>query len=437
MEEEEDVDEVKDYIESKGGTFILKYQEKSGKQSRWFVDYFCDNGHENVHKRADSLKKGWCARCTTNTIEDAHNLAKSLGWKFLSTEYINSSTSYRWECEFGHQFNSVYTNVHSGKGCKQCLTYSFEDIKKIIEDKGGKCLTDPSSYTNLNSRVELSCGDGHTWETSALCLRRGTWCTECNIYMSERTCRKIIEYIYGQPFNKQRPDWLLSDQGTRLELDCYNGDLKIAIEYNGGQHEKITYFHKTQAELDKRQKDDATKVTTCHALDVTLIVVPHTVKYEDLYAYIRQRCPNLPANTPLQIDYKVLGLTGYGSEKIKEINEYLLTKYGGGTVVSDNYVNNHTNLKCKCVNGHEVKTTFSILLSGTFCKECTLNKASSTFYEKNIKPFCDKNGFKMIGIYKNAKTTMEWKCNTCDTLLSKSQWDGFKNRAVKCHKCHS
>ncbi len=436
MEDEEEIDEIKDYIESQGGTFILKYQDRAGKQLRWFVDYFCENGHENIHKRTDSLKRGWCAPCTTNTIEDAHKLATSLGWKFLSAEYINSKTSHLWECEFGHQLKANYNNVSYGKGCKQCLTYSFADIKKIIEDKGGKCLSDPSSYSDLKSRIKLSCGDGHTWETSAVCLRRGTWCVECNIYLSERTCRKIIEYIYGKPFDKQRPEWLVSDQGKRLELDCYNEDLKVALEYNGEQHDKITYFHKTQAELDKRKRDDESKVTICQNKAVSLIVVPHTVKYEDLYVYIRERCPNLPPNTPLQIDYKVLGLTGYGSEKLKEINDYLLKKYGGGTVLSDNYVNNYTNLKCKCINGHEVTTTWSILQSGTFCKECTLNKASSKFYDSVVKPYCDKNGFKMVGTYRNAKTTMEWKCVQCDLLLSKSQWDRFKNRVIKCHQCY-
>ena len=53
----------------------------------------------------------------------------------------------------------------------------------------------------------------------------------------EKITRDIMEKIYGVPFNSIWPDWLRNPEtGENLELDCFNEDLKIAVEYNGEQH---------------------------------------------------------------------------------------------------------------------------------------------------------------------------------------------------------
>src|SRR5690348_6310742 len=65
----------------------------------------------------------------------------------------------------------------------------------------------------------------------------------------EKECRRVLEEIYGKSFTKVRPKWLKNPEtGRNLELDCYNEELKIAVEYNGEQHYKWPNFTKQSQE---------------------------------------------------------------------------------------------------------------------------------------------------------------------------------------------
>ena len=63
----------------------------------------------------------------------------------------------------------------------------------------------------------------------------------------EIECRKVLEEIFNRPFKKHRPNFLnnpVTGGMFNLELDCYNDDIGLALEYNGIQHEtkKIEFF---------------------------------------------------------------------------------------------------------------------------------------------------------------------------------------------------
>lgn len=110
----------------------------------------------------------------------------------------------------------------------------------------------------------------------------------------ERKCREILERIYkGKKFNKIRPDWLRNPKTNRnLELDCYNEELKISLEYQGAQHTHFTpFFHKTEADLQKQIERDNFKKKKCEELGITFITVPFSVEYKDLEKYLRDRLP--------------------------------------------------------------------------------------------------------------------------------------------------
>ena len=107
----------------------------------------------------------------------------------------------------------------------------------------------------------------------------------------ERECNRVIEEITGKKFNKIRPDWLENPEtGYNLELDCYNEELGIAVEYNGEQHYKYpNAFHKSEEEFKSQTKRDKLKKELCDKRNVKLIVVPYTVKLNEIENYIKQQ----------------------------------------------------------------------------------------------------------------------------------------------------
>ena len=105
----------------------------------------------------------------------------------------------------------------------------------------------------------------------------------------ETRCRIILEKLFKSPFITIRPDFLKYDKtGKNLELDMFNQDLMIALEYDGIHHRKYTeFFHKSEQDFIEQKERDNFKEEKCKELGITLIRVPDTVKYEDLEIYIK------------------------------------------------------------------------------------------------------------------------------------------------------
>lgn len=104
----------------------------------------------------------------------------------------------------------------------------------------------------------------------------------------ERICRATLENIYGVPFPNIRPDFLINPEtGARLELDCYNKDLGIAVEYNGEQHYKFpNRFSKTKKDFINQVRRDMLKAELCDRNKIYLITVPYNVPHDMIPGYI-------------------------------------------------------------------------------------------------------------------------------------------------------
>ena len=112
----------------------------------------------------------------------------------------------------------------------------------------------------------------------------------------ETECRRVLELIFNRKFDKDRPDFLrnpVTGGDFNLELDCFNSDLKIAVEYNGIQHyQYIPFFHKNkEAFLNQKYRDDM-KRRICKENGILLIEVPYTIKIEDIKGFIEKSLMN-------------------------------------------------------------------------------------------------------------------------------------------------
>jgi len=109
----------------------------------------------------------------------------------------------------------------------------------------------------------------------------------------EAECRRVLQKIFRRSFNKARPDFLrnpVTGGMNNLELDCYDEDLRLAVEYSGIQHYKyIPFFHRNkEAFLNQKYRDDM-KRRICGDNGITLIEVPYSVKTKNIESYLTDR----------------------------------------------------------------------------------------------------------------------------------------------------
>ena len=105
----------------------------------------------------------------------------------------------------------------------------------------------------------------------------------------EAECKRCVEAITGHPFEKSRPDFMFNPvTKENLELDLFNYDLKIAIEYNGKQHYEYNKFmhNNSKEKFHAQQYRDRIKRDACKKLGIYLIEVPYTVKIDDIHNFI-------------------------------------------------------------------------------------------------------------------------------------------------------
>jgi hypothetical protein len=97
----------------------------------------------------------------------------------------------------------------------------------------------------------------------------------------ERRCREVLQKVFNKPFPNCRPDFMFNGvTGENLELDMFDYDMKLAVEYNGQQHYKYTPFMhgNTKEKFYAQQYRDRMKKDACKKLKINLIEVPYTVK---------------------------------------------------------------------------------------------------------------------------------------------------------------
>ncbi|MDB4726515.1 hypothetical protein OAF54_03670 [bacterium] len=117
----------------------------------------------------------------------------------------------------------------------------------------------------------------------------------------EIECKRVLEKLFNKPFNKIRPNYLRNPvtstkaSSHNLEIDCYNDELKLGVEYNGRQHyEYVPFFHRNKDAFYNQKYRDELKRIYCKENGIKLIEVPYTVKVPDIENYIIKQLPSNP-----------------------------------------------------------------------------------------------------------------------------------------------
>lgn len=107
----------------------------------------------------------------------------------------------------------------------------------------------------------------------------------------EKECRRVLENLFRKKFPNHRPDFLnnpVTGGIHNLEIDCYNAELNLGVEYQGSQHYNFNkFFHRNYDAFQNQKYRDELKRHMCKDNGVVLIEVPYTVKKENIEKYLR------------------------------------------------------------------------------------------------------------------------------------------------------
>ena len=364
---------IKDIAESKGGKCLSNQYLNSHTKMK----FKCSKGHI-WEAEPNSIKQGcWC-RCCANTIrnfnknglDEAIEIAIAKGGKCLSNIYTGCDNKLLFICKQGHQWYVQLTKLKRGDWCPYCsrhiLIEPLKELQQIAEEKGGKCLSE--EYINWKSKLEFQCKEGHIFKLSSNELKNGKWCQYCTIYKSEEICRNIFNSAFNVLFKRSKP--IISPiTHKKLELDGYNEELKLAFEYNGKQHYIDNIFETNK--LDEIIQKDKIKIDYCKQNNITLIIIPYTIKtsIEELYRFIREEYQRLTNIHFPVINTKLIDISSiYNRSKFEEIQKIAIIR--GGKCISKSYINCKTKLLFECNKGHRWWSISSSIMQGHWCPHC-------------------------------------------------------------------
>lgn len=252
----------------------------------------CAEGHTWKASLSNVSYGTWCKPCSLgitraktigDNLSEGIRIATKNEGKCLATENFSIKEDVAWECKEGHRWESPLYVLRRGGWCRLCAYKRTGEAKmldnltrghRVAASKGGKCLH--TENFGVSDPATFECGLGHQWTTRAgNVLSSGTWCPQCR-YKTEAFCNTVVRALFPKyEFRKTRQlEWLRSPTtGNHLELDIFNPELRLAVEYNGSQHDIPVEFYGGEAALERIQSRDGMKADACEKNDVSLVIV--------------------------------------------------------------------------------------------------------------------------------------------------------------------
>ena len=463
------LDDIKKIIEQKGGKLLsTSYVNQNTK-----LEAICENGHL-FNPTAKGIKKGtWCKVCFSKgsekrrlvnfkpeNLDIAKNIAISkLGTCLSSTYTGNTDKNLEFICCKGHKWITDFKSIQRGVWCPKCsgvfdsdkLVEINELAKNIASNYGGKLIDE---IKIVSKKVKWQCKNEHEWYATFHNVKDNlSWCPYCNGSFSEEVCREYFETVFGKPFKKSRPEWLINDKtGSKLELDGFNEELKIAFEHQGIQHYTEKFANHNMPDIKYR---DYIKQKLCKKMGIKLIIIPDIFSITGIDGFakcIREQLPNteLPDIENIinlkDLKYKIFNNNNknihkeHKPKKEPKINiNYVKNVASANNVkcLSNEYINNSVHMDFKCNScGNEWKSTYNNFQYRLGCPICLRAKAAEK-RKKGIEVYqqaaISKGGKCLSTQVNSCYDKLEWECANGHRWLGRA--DLVKNGYRWCTKC--
>lgn len=366
---------------------------------------------------AGSIQGGtWCPKCvgrlpSEEGLPELQRLASLKGGICLSDRYLGARAKHRWRCANGHEWEAPPYSLRSGTWCMECSgskALTLEDMQETAQLMGGECLSE--AYSNSRQQLHWRCASGHEWFAVGYHVRAGHWCPTCMTGNSERICKDILEKMFGKPFPKRKPSWLLNDRGKRMELDGYCEELKLAFEYHGVQHyQHIDHFHRGNKSLDQRKMDDERKELVCREYGIRLLVIPYTIPMNEVPRLVsdfsKANAIKIITKDPSKVPVAKMVLP----ERMKEMRA--LANRKGGDCLSNEYINNNTHLSWQCNKGHVWQAVPGSIQQGSWCPKCAGRMKGDEALNSLRYIARARGGECLAESYIHGKIKLPWRCS--------------------------
>lgn len=282
------------------------------------------------------------------TIEDMQRIAEERGGKCLSDEYINSQRKLKWQCAEGHIWDTVPNSIIQGTWCRKCRMKQMKKRQKYTIENMKNIAESKGgkclsdNCVNSHSKLSLQCAQKHIWTAKAYSVVQGRWCNKC---------------------------------GKKATADKLRGniqDMQRLAEERGGKCLSQEYVD-SQTKLEWRCKDGHEWIAS-----------PHAVTRGTW-------CPICSGNTRLNI------------EEMQNI-----ASGRGGLCLSLEYTNAFTSLQWQCSEGHTWMAKPYNIKNGYWCPVCG---GSQRLTLEDMQEEAKKRGGQCLSKeYRNVQTKLRWRC---------------------------
>lgn len=246
---------IRDYIFKNNGILLKRVAER-GKKPYLLVK--CNIHNHEFKTGWGKIQRGvWCSKCDdanrTVSYEEIKKLVEEKDGYLLSTDCATATGLFNIRCNKDNcEWETSWSRIQSGcwyPRCSACEPYTIEKVREIIKEKGGELLSD--NIANVKQKVSIKCDCGNIFESVLYhIINRGVWCQICDSsHSKQKDLYNILKEIFPSTniqYNYYGFGWL--KDVNRLELDIWIPELKLAIEYDGEQHFKPIKFASTMTD---------------------------------------------------------------------------------------------------------------------------------------------------------------------------------------------
>lgn len=271
-----------------------------------------------------------------------------------------------------------------------CCDYSrLKDVQEIAEAKGGSCVS--SMYLGVKEHLTFCCGNGHTWPATPNDIKNGTWCPVCQhrVPLTLEKMRLLAKSHNGVCLSRK-----IVDAQTVLKWRCQNGHVfKMTpgnVKYNGhwcpqcaGVRDAPTLAEHRKLRLREFKKIARARGGCC--LSAEYLNTKQKLQFKCSEGHIFFARPDDVKNkgTWCKKCSHEQRATKWSIHDMRE----LATKKGG-ECVSRKYVNNKTQLRWRCSQGHEWPAIPANVLRGAWCRACAARERGQKLRRRNAVNAC-------------------------------------------------